>query len=59
MGSRFPSAQFVLENFEIRARRNRDGNRRGLIGPVRRGAICKRLKEFETRLNETICSGCE
>ena len=50
----FPSAQFYIENFEIRNRRDRDKNGGGLIKFVRKGFITKRLKEYETKLNETI-----
>ena len=44
----FLSAQFAIENYEIRARRNRDGYVGGLIKFAKRGIICKRVKQFET-----------
>ena len=37
----FPSAQFYIENFEIRNRRDRDDNGGGLIEFVRKGFITK------------------
>ena len=37
----FPSAQFNLPNYEIRARRDRDKNGGGLIEFVKTGVICK------------------
>ena len=52
----FPSAQFDMSGYEIRARRDRDGMRGGIIEYVRRGVICKRLKDFETTISESICS---
>ena len=30
--------------------------RGGIIEYVRRGVICKRLKDFETTISESICS---
>ena len=56
----FPSAQFDMSGYEIRAKRDRDGMGRrgegGIIEHVRRGVICKRLKDFETTRIESICS---
>ena len=52
----FPSAQFDMSGYEIRARRDRDGMGEGIIEYVRRGVICKRLKDFETTISESICS---
>ena len=43
----FPSAQFAIENYEIRARRKRDWHGAGLIEFVKRGIICKKVKQFE------------
>ena len=40
----FPSAQFAIENYEIRGRRDRDGHVGGLIEFIKRGLICKRVK---------------
>ena len=37
----FPSAQFAMENYEIRGKR---------------GIICKRVKQFETVISESVCS---
>ena len=47
----FPNAQFNLDSYEIRARRDRDKNGGGLIVFVRKGTICKRISDFEC-----ICS---
>ena len=53
----FPSAQFAIENYEIRGRRDKDLTEvRGLIEFVKRGIICKRVKQFETVISESICS---
>ena len=52
----FPSAQFNLPNYEIRARHGKDKNTGGLIEFVKKGLICKRLKIFETRKSKCICS---
>ena len=52
----FPNAQFYIDNYEIRARRDRDKHGGGLIEFVRRGFICKRLPNFETKHSESICS---
>ena len=52
----FPSAQFSIENYEIRAKRGRYGHGKGLIEFVKRGIICERLKQFETLILESICS---
>ena len=52
----FPSAQFSLPNNEIRVRRDSDKNGGGLIEFVKKGLICKRLKNFEPRKSECICS---
>ena len=52
----FPSAQFDMSGYEIRARRDRDGIGGGIIEYVRRGVICKRLKDFETTISESTCS---
>ena len=52
----FSSAQFATENYEITARRDRDGHGGGLIEFVKRGIICKRVKQFETVISESICS---
>ena len=46
----FPFAQFTIENYEIRGRRDRWA--RGST----RGIICKRVKQFETVIFESICS---
>ena len=50
----FPSAEFYIENFEIRNRRDRDKNGGGLIEFVRKGFITKKIKEYETKVSETF-----
>ena len=52
----FPSAQFAIENNEIWGRRDRDGHGAGMTVFVKRGIICKRVKQFETVISESICS---
>ena len=52
----FPSAQFYIENFEIRNRSDRDKNGGGLIEFVTKGFITKKIKEYETKVSETIAS---
>ena len=44
----FPSAKFSIPDYEI--------NGGGLIQFVKKGLICKRLKNFETNPSEWICS---
>ena len=43
----FPSAQFAIENYDIRARRDRDVHGGGLIEFVKRSITGKRVKQFE------------
>ena len=52
----FPNAQFKLDVYEIRARRDRDKYGGGFIVFVRRGIICKRISDFELSFSECICS---
>ena len=52
----FPLAQFSIPDYEIRARRDRHKNVGGLTEFVKKGLICKRLKNFETSPSECICS---
>ena len=52
----FPSAQFNIENYEIRNRRDRNKFGGGLIEYIKRGVICKQINEFEGKNNEIICS---
>ena len=53
----FPSAQFAIENYEIRGRRDRDGHGGGLIEFVKRVIICKSVKQFETVISEMVLYG--
>ena len=50
----FPSAQFYIENFEIRNWRDRDKNGGELIEFVRNGFITKKIKEYETKVFFTV-----
>ena len=52
----FPNAQFKLNGYEVRARRDRDNHGSGLIEFVRQGFICKRLKKYEPNYSECMCS---
>ena len=52
----FPNAQFTLDGYEIRARRDRNKFGGGLIEYVRKGLICKRTNKYEPKSNECICS---
>ena len=53
----FPKAQFILDDYEFKARRNRNKFGGGLIEYVRKGLICKKTAKFEPKSNECICSG--
>ena len=48
--------QFYIENFEKRNRRGRDKDGGGLIEFLRKGVITKKLKEYETKVSQTIAS---
>ena len=52
----FPSGQFDISGYEIRARRDRDGIGGGIIKYVKKRLICKRLKKYETTISKSICS---
>ena len=52
----FPNAQFNLDGYKIRAKRDRDKNGGGLIEFVRRGIIYKRISDFKLSFSECICS---
>ena len=45
----FPKVQFYIKGYEVKARRNSDRHRRGLIEFVKIGFISKRLKEYKTK----------
>ena len=53
--SSFPSSQFHINNYEVRARRDRDKNGRGLIEFVRKSLVCRRLKKLEPKSSEVTC----
>ena len=52
----FLSAQFNIHYHEIRNRRDTDKHVGALIELVRKGFFTKRMKEYETKLSETICT---
>ena len=52
----FPTSQFNVEGYEIRARRDRDKYDGGLIEFVRGGLICKRSRDYEPQYSECLCS---
>ena len=52
----FPSAEFYIENFQVRNRRDRENNEGGLREFVRKGFITKKVKAYETKVSETIAS---
>ena len=52
----FPTSQFNVESYEIRARRDRDKYGAGLIKFVRRSLICKRLRDYKPKHSEYLCS---
>ena len=52
----FPTAQFYIKGYEVRAKRDRDKHGGSLIKFVKNGFISKRLKEYETKQSESICS---
>ena len=53
----FPTSQFNIEGYEIRARRDRDKfGGGGLIEFVLRGIICKRLRDYKPKYSECLCS---
>ena len=52
----FPSAPFNIHDYKISNRSNRDKHRSGLIEFFRKGFITKKMKEYETKLSEIICT---
>ena len=52
----FPLPQFSMPDYEIQARRDKHKNEGGFIGFVKKGLVCKRLKNFKSRASECICS---
>ena len=51
----FPTSQFNVEGYEIRARCDQDKYVGGLIEFVRRGLICKKLRDYEAKHSECLC----
>ena len=52
----FPTSQFHLSGYEIRARKDRNKYGGGLLEYVKKGLICHRLIEYELQSIECICS---
>ena len=52
----FSTAQFNLEGYEIRSRKDRDKYSGGLIEFVKKGFICETLPEYTSAKIECICS---
>ena len=52
----FPSQQFAMDKFEIRARKDRDCHGGVQLEFVRKGFICKRQTYLEPNNLECICS---
>ena len=52
----FLNAQFTLDGYEIRARRDRNKFVGGLIEYVRKGLTCNRTAKYEPKSNECACS---
>ena len=50
----FPNSQFVIDQYEIRTRRDRNKNGGGLIEYVRKGLICKSLEDTFNLNSEII-----
>ena len=53
---RFATAQFYIKGYEVRARRDIDKHGSCLTEFVKNGFISKRLKEYEPKQSESICS---
>ena len=52
----FPSAQFVIDNYEIRNRKDRDKNGGGLIEYAKKGVVCRESQELDVKNYDVICS---
>ena len=52
----FPTRQFHIPGYEIRARKDRNKYVGGLIEYVKKGVICKKIKKFEMLTHESVCS---
>ena len=52
----FTNAQLTINNYEIKARRDRDKHGGGLIEYAWKSLICKRLRKYESFNIEVICS---
>ena len=52
----FPDSQFLIENYQFPPfRRDRNSKGGGKIVYIREGLISKRIKNFESKIIETIC----
>ena len=52
----FPTAQFHIPGYEIRARKDRNKYGGGIIKYVKKVVICKRIQRFEMLTHESVCS---
>ena len=52
----FPSPQFMIDNYEIRNRKYRNKHGRGLIEYVKKGVVCRQIKNLEVHNHEVFCS---
>ena len=53
---RFSNAQFILDGYKIRARRDRNKFGGGITEYVRKGLVCKYIAKYEPKYSEYICS---
>ena len=52
----FPNAQFLIDNYEIKNRIDRDKYGGGLIEYVKKGVVCRPMKQLEPQNSEILCS---
>ena len=52
----FPTAQFHIPGYEIKAKKDRNKYGGGLIEYVKKVVICKRIQKFEMLTHESVCS---
>ena len=52
----FPSTQFLIDNYEIRNRKDRNKHGGGLIEYVKKGVVCRQIKDLDVHNHEVFCS---
>lgn len=52
----FPTAQFTIDGYTIRNRKDRTKNGGGLLEYIKRGVICNKINDYNTNYCETVCS---